>query len=184
MARIPANPDHVSHLLSPVQLRLVALGTLVLGATAIVGWSAHATWRRFGELHEGLQLAQRFEENVITLHTQLNQLAAGNEAADLRILVETSREVAAWVEAEKRDTHTARQDRMLGRIAGLFGAYLRSVEQLAANPSASDAERLKKTIALEEQLAVILRESPAADPCCGPPSRIHARASRPRSRPM
>lgn len=146
-------------MLSPVQIRLVALGTLVLGATVLIGWSAHANSRRFGELHDGLQLAQRFEESIITLHTQLNQLAAGSEAANTRKLVETSREVAAWIGTEKRDTHTARQHRMLDRIAGSFGSYLRSVEQLAASPSASDAERLRRTIALEEQLAVILRES-------------------------
>ena len=146
-------------MLTPVQLRLVALGTLVLGATAIIGWSAHATWRRFEEMHDGLQLAQRFDENVITLHTRLTQLAASNEPRNLRNLVDTSREVAVWIDAEKRDTHTVRQHRMLARIAAAFGSYLAGVEQLAANSYTSETERLKRTVALEEQLAAISRAS-------------------------
>jgi signal transduction histidine kinase len=147
--------------LSPLHFRLVALGALVVGATALVGWSAHTTWRRFGELHDGLQLAQRFEENVVALHTQLNQLALGDDATNLAQLIANSRELAVWIDSEKRDVHTTRQHRMLERITESYSVYLASVEGLAASLPPIGVDRLAITIALEEQLAGILRESVA-----------------------
>jgi C4-dicarboxylate-specific signal transduction histidine kinase len=148
-------------MLSPVHLRLAILTTLVVGATALIAWSARATWHRFGELHEGLQLAQRFEENVITLHSQLNRFAVGDDSTRLPQLIATSREVARWVETEQREAHTERQHRMLESIATAYGPYLASVEQLADSRPTTLAERVATTIALEEQLAGILRESVA-----------------------
>jgi signal transduction histidine kinase len=147
--------------MNPVQLRLAALAALVIGATVLIGWSANVTWRRFGELHEGLQLAQRFEENLVGLHTELNRFALDGDPALLARLVQNSRAVAEWVESEKRDTYTQRQHRMLDGLAAAYAAYLSSIEQLAAKPSSPDRERLRQIIALEERLSGILRESVA-----------------------
>jgi signal transduction histidine kinase len=147
--------------LSPLHLRLAGLAAMILGAATLIGWSAHANWRRFGELHDGLQLAQAFEEHVINLHSELNQLALDAEATNLPLLIHSSRELGEWIAAEKQGAHTTRQQRMLERIESAYAGYLTKVEELSTGPPVSPFERLEKTIALEEHLSGILRESVA-----------------------
>jgi signal transduction histidine kinase len=148
-------------MINPVHLRLAALAALIVGAAALIAWAAHTSWRRIGELQDGLQLAQRFEEHVMRLQGDLNRLALADSAEALPQLVRDSRELGAWIEHEQRQPHTARQHRMLGRIAWAYAEYFSAVEGFATTPPAGDSGRLARIIALEEQLAGILRESVA-----------------------
>lgn len=147
-------------MLNPLQLRLAALAVLIVGAATLIGWSAHLNWRRFGELHEGLQLAQRFEEHGTDLHGELNRMALKTEGDTTARLLRISRELGDWIASEQREVHTPRQHRMLQRIDSAYARYLTSAERLTAQPSGGEGnDRLAEIIALEEQLRGILRES-------------------------
>lgn len=148
-------------MINPLHLRLFGLGGLIVGSAVLIAWLAHANWRRFGELHEGLQLAQRFEEQVIGLHSELNRLSLQTDAASLPVLTRQSRELGSWIDGEIREPHTLRQRRMLERIATAYAVFLTNVEALAAERPTSGAAWLARTVALEEQLTGILRESVA-----------------------
>jgi signal transduction histidine kinase len=143
----------------PIHLRLAGLAALIVGSATLFGWSALANWRRFAELHDGLQLAQRFEEQVITLQRELNRLMLNADPDVMAQVVNRSHELHAWIEAEKEAPHTARQQRMLEQIGFTYAGYLANVEELAAELQGDEAVRLTKATALQEQLLGLLQES-------------------------
>jgi len=145
--------------LRPLHLRLLVLSVFVVIAAGLIGWSALASWRKFDELREGIRLAQRLEEEMLGLHAILNDLALGANREDLQILDRKSHELAAWLEFERLAPATERERRLLGSIQAAYSAYLVNIDDLTALSPESSVETLATTVALEEQLARVLRES-------------------------
>ncbi len=144
---------------SSLPLRLTGLALLVIGAATLIGWLAFTNWRRFGELHEGLQLAQRLEEQLIELQSEINRLALVPGAAGLERIQQRSRGLEQWLAGELAESHSSRQRRMLERTAVAFAAYLVRLDELTVGRDSEGAGRLAAIVALDERLLGIMRES-------------------------
>src|SRR5580704_5819229 len=89
---------------SGILIRLTAFFATITLLVALIGWTAHTSWQRTGELQDQLsakqwqsfQIADRLEEGILGLNNLVLRYAAYRDPADWTNFTATSAELAKW----------------------------------------------------------------------------------------
>lgn len=149
-----------------VILRLVIYFATITLLTALIGWTAHTSWRRMGELHDQLsakqwqsfQIAGHLQQAVLGLNNQMLRYAAYHDTADWTNFFATSQELGRWLDAQQPILSSQKERPFLERINAAYRAYLAAATALNIKiyPTRQSITRLVEFTDLEKQAKRIL----------------------------
>jgi signal transduction histidine kinase len=99
---------------------------------ALIGWMAHTSWRRTGELQEQLsakqwesfKIADRLQQTILGLNNMLLRYAAYQASADKSNFEAASRELGNWLNEQQPILSSQRERPFLDRINAAYRDYL------------------------------------------------------------
>ena len=149
-----------------VILRLVIYFATITLLMALIGWTAHTSWRRMGELHDQLsakqwqsfQIAGHLQQAVLGLNNQMLRYAAYHDTADWTNFFATSQELGRWLDAQQPILSSQKERPFLERINAAYRAYLAAATALNIKiyPTRQSITRLVEFTDLEKQAKRIL----------------------------
>jgi signal transduction histidine kinase len=130
---------------SSILIRLVLYFATITLLVALIGWTAHTSWRRTGDLHDQLsakqwqsfQIADHLQESILGLNNLILRYAAYRNVADWTNFAATSAELGKWFN-EQQPILVSRTERpFLDRISAAYTDYLAAADAIHAKIYAS-----------------------------------------------
>jgi len=123
-----------------ILIRLVIYFATITLLVALIGWTAHASWRRTGELQNQLsakqwqsfQLADRMQRGVLGLNTLILRYAADRSNEDWTNFLATSAELGKWLNEQQPILASRTERPFLDRIDAAFNDYLTAAAAIHA----------------------------------------------------
>ena len=100
--------------------RLIAFFATIMLLAALIGWTAHTSWRRMGELQEHLsaqqwksfQIADHLQQSILGLNNMVLRYAAYVIRKIGRILKRPARTLSRWID-EQQPIVSSKAERLL-----------------------------------------------------------------------
>jgi len=112
--------------------RLTAFFATITLLVALIAWTAHASWRRTGELHEQLsakewksfQIADHLQQSILGLNNLVLRYAAYVDSADWTNFDVASRELGLWLDEQQPILSSQKERPFLDQINVAYKDYL------------------------------------------------------------
>lgn len=115
-----------------ILFRLIIFFATITLLAALIGWMAHTSWQRTGELQEQLsakqwesfKIADHLQQTILGLNNMLLRYAAYQASADQANFDAASRELGKWINEQQPILSSQRERPFLDRINAAYKAYL------------------------------------------------------------
>ena len=105
---------------------------------ALIGWMAHTSWRRTGDLHEQLsakqwesfRIADHLQQSILGLNNLVLRYAAYRNAQDWTNFAAASRELEIWLNEQQPILSLQKEQPFLDRINTAYRGYLAAAEAI------------------------------------------------------
>jgi signal transduction histidine kinase len=143
-----------------VLIRLILFFATITLLVGLIGWTAHTSWRRTGELHDQLsneqlqsfQIADRVQQGILGLNNLMLRYAVSRESADWTNFTTTSIELGKWFNEQQPILVSPGERPFLQRINTAYADYLAAAaaihQKIYATPQS--VTRLKEFTTLEQ----------------------------------
>jgi signal transduction histidine kinase len=145
---------------SSILIRLILYFSTITLLVALIGWTAHASWQRTGDLQlqlsakqwQSFQIADRLEQGILGLNNLMLRYAAYREPTDWTNFAETSQELGRWFNEQQPILISSSERPFLERINGAYQDYLAAADALHEKiyPSRKSVTRLVEFATLEK----------------------------------
>lgn len=149
-----------------ILIRLVIYFATITLLLALIGWTAHTSWRRMGDLQgqfstqqwQSFEIAQGLEQGILGLNSMMLRYATNRETADWNSFVASSRDLGKWLGEQQTILISDTERPFLERINGAFNDYLAAAAELHTKiyPTRQSVTRLVEFANLERQSQKIL----------------------------
>jgi len=141
-----------------VLIRLTVYFATITLLTALIGWTAHTSWQRTGELHDQLstrqwqnfQIADRLENGILGLNNLVLRYAAYQDPADWTNFNEKSSELRKWLIDPEPIVLSPGELEFLKRINSTYVEYLATARTIHDKLSTS-----RQTVAQVEEFGTL-----------------------------
>ena len=151
---------------SSILIRVIVYFATITLLVALIGWTAHTSWQRTGDLEtqltrkqwESFQIADRLEQGILSLNNLMLRYGAYRDETDWTNFTATSKELGDWFNAQQPILASSAEKPFLDRINAAFNDYLASAAALHVKiyPSRQSVTRLVEFAALEKYSQRIL----------------------------
>jgi len=115
-----------------VIIRLIIFFATVMLLLALIGWTAHASWRRTGELHgqlsaeqwKSFQIADHLQQSILSLNNMILRYAAYRDSADWTNFYVASTELGHWINEQQPILSLQKERPFLDQINLAYSDYL------------------------------------------------------------
>ena len=105
---------------------------------ALIGWMAHTSWRRTGELHEQLsakqwesfRIADHLQQSILGLNNMVLRYAAYRNTQDWTNFAAASQELGGWITEQQPILSLQKERPFLDRINAAYRGYLTAAEAI------------------------------------------------------
>jgi len=112
--------------------RLIVFFTTITLLLALIGWTAHISWRQTGDLQEQLsakqwksfQIADHLQQTIIGLNNLVLRYAAYRDSADWEKFDAASSELGRWMDEQKPILSSQKERPFLDQIKAAYKDYL------------------------------------------------------------
>ena len=149
-----------------ILFRLIIYFATITLLMALIGWAAHTSWRRSGDLHEQLsakqwesfQIADHLQQAILSLNNVVLRYAAYRNAEDWTNFSSASAELGVWLNEQQPILSSQKERPFLDRINAAYDDYLRAAETIHTKIFASrqSVTRLVEFADLEKESRRIL----------------------------
>jgi signal transduction histidine kinase len=116
---------------SSILVRLIVYFATITLLVALIGWTAHTSWQRTGDLQgqlsanqwQSIQIADRLQQGILGLNNLMLRYAAYGEKSDWTNFTATSRELGQWFNEQQASLVTRAERPFLDRINAAFNDY-------------------------------------------------------------
>ena len=117
---------------SSIIVRVVVFFATIILLVALIAWTAHASWRRTGELHEQLstkqwksfQNADHLQQAILGMNNLVLRYAANRDAADWTNFDVASQDLSRWINEQQPLLPSQKERPLLDRIKASYEDYL------------------------------------------------------------
>lgn len=117
---------------SGVICRLIIFFVTIALLVGLIGWTAHTSWRRIGDLHEQLsaqqwksfQIADHLQQTIISLNNTMLRYAVSRDEADWTNFCTASQELDLWLNQQQPLLSSQKERPFLDDIAAAYKDYL------------------------------------------------------------
>ena len=144
---------------------IIFLTTITLLAT-LIGWTAHTSWRRMGELHEQLsakqwksfQIADHLQQTILSLNNMILRYAGYRNAEDWTNFEVASAELGTWFNDQQPILSSEKERPFLDRINSAYQDYRKAAAAIHTKIYATKQSitRVREFTELEKQSQRIL----------------------------
>ena len=121
-----------------ILFRLVVFIATITLLAALIGWTAHTSWRRTGELQEHLsaqqwksfQIADHLQQTVLGLNNMVLRYATYRNASDWTNFEGASRELDRWLEDQQPLVSADQERPLLRQIKTVYTNYLQAAKAI------------------------------------------------------
>jgi len=121
-----------------ILFRLVVFIATITLLAALIGWTAHTSWRRTGELQEHLsaqqwksfQIADHLQQTVLGLNNMVLRYATYRNASDWTNFEGASRELDRWLEDQQPIVSADQERPLLRQIKTVYTNYLQAAKAI------------------------------------------------------
>lgn len=124
-----------------IAIRLIIYFTTLLLLVAAIGWIAHTSWQRFGDLQEqlslkqwrSLQIADHLQQSILNLNNHMLRYAANRytgDTEDWKNFTKASTELGRWLQDQQPILSSQKEQPFLDRISDAYRDYLKAAEAL------------------------------------------------------
>jgi signal transduction histidine kinase len=114
--------------------RVIIFFTTITLLAVLIGWTAHTSWRRTGELHEQLsakqwksfQIADHLQQTVLSLNNMVLRYAAYRNTEDWTNFEGASADLGAWFNDQQPILSSEKERPFLNRINAAYQDYLKA----------------------------------------------------------
>lgn len=118
--------------------RLAVYFFAIISLVALIGWAAHSSWRRIGDIHEQLsakqwksfQIADRLQQSILTLNNMLLRYAANRDEDDWKKFEAAGRDLGQWLIEQQPILSSQKEQPFLDRINSAYKDYLTAAAAL------------------------------------------------------
>jgi signal transduction histidine kinase len=118
--------------------RLVVFFATIALLAVLIGWIAHLSWQRSGNLHEQLsakqwesfQIADHLQQTVLGLNNQILRYAAYRDDLDWTNFSKDSRELDRWLNQQRPILSSQKEQPFLDRITDAYQDYLAAADAI------------------------------------------------------
>jgi signal transduction histidine kinase len=118
--------------------RLVAFFATIAMLLALIGWTAHTSWRRTGELHDQLsvkqwqsfQIAGHLRQAILGMDNMVLRYAAYHNAADRTNFIAASQDLGRWLNQQQPILSSQKERPFLDRINAAYQDYLAAADAI------------------------------------------------------
>jgi len=149
-----------------IWIRLTIYFATILLLVALIGWTAHTSWQRSGDLETELSAKQwqsfdindRLQQGMLDLNNLVLSYAASRDPVDWTNFLVEGRELGDWLETQKPIMLSATERPFLDRIRSAFNLYLTSAGEIHKKlyGSRQSIARVTEIATLEKQSLLIL----------------------------
>jgi len=115
-----------------IKLRLAIFIAAIASLLMFIGWTAHISWGRIGELHErlaamqwkNLQTSDHLQQAILDMNNLVLRYAAYRERGDWTNFLVASRELNDWLNAQQPILSLEKERPILDQIKAAYGDYL------------------------------------------------------------
>ncbi|HTQ50814.1 MAG TPA: ATP-binding protein [Candidatus Acidoferrales bacterium] len=115
-----------------IKLRLAIFITAIASLLMFIGWTAHNSWARIGELHErlaamqwkNLQTSDHLQQAILDMNNLVLRYAAYREREDWTNFLAASRELNDWLNDQQLILSLEKERPILDQIKAAYGDYL------------------------------------------------------------
>jgi signal transduction histidine kinase len=115
-----------------ILVRLILFFATITLLVALIGWIAHASWQRTGELHDRLstkqwqnfEIADRLEQGILGLNNLMLRYSAYGNESDWTNFTATSEDLGRWFNAQQPILVSRMERPFLDRINAAYNEYL------------------------------------------------------------
>jgi signal transduction histidine kinase len=117
---------------SGILSRFVIFFTAITLLLALIGWTAHNSWERIGQLHEQLsetqwksfQTADHLQQTILGLNNMVLRYAAYHNLVDWTNFCTTSRNLEQWINSQQPILSSQKEQPFLNQINTAFQDYM------------------------------------------------------------
>jgi signal transduction histidine kinase len=121
-----------------VLIRLTIYFTTITLLVALIGWTAHTSWTRTGDLHtqlsakqwQSFQIADHLEQGILGLNNLVLRHAAYRDAADWTNFCATSAALERWFNTQQPILASRPERPFLDRINAAYAEYLAAADAI------------------------------------------------------
>ena len=150
-----------------MKFRLAAFVLAIAGMLLLVGWAAHSSWQRGGELAEKLtaaqlksfQIADHLQQTIWELNNVVLRYGVYQDPADWAHFQSESASLDRWIDEQRPILTTENEKRILDLINASYDSYLAAAAQIKANVAEAGlrrSARLNEFADFEKQSQLIL----------------------------
>jgi len=112
--------------------RLVIFTTTIILLAALIAWTAHASWRQTGNLHEQLsakqwesfQIGSHLQQSILSMNNLVLRYAANRDSADWTNFDMASQELSRWLNEQQPILPSQKERPLLDQIKVSYQDYL------------------------------------------------------------
>jgi signal transduction histidine kinase len=121
-----------------IKLRLAAFVLAIMGMVVLIGWVAHSSWRRTGELREKLtevqlqsfQIADHFQQSILELNNLVLRYGAYRHPGDWTQFRNASTNLDHWIDEQRPILSSEHEKHILDLINTNYDYYLAAAQEL------------------------------------------------------
>lgn len=121
-----------------VLIRLILFIATITVLVALIGWTAHTSWQRTGELQDqlsrqqwqGFGIAEHLEQGVLGLNNLILRYAAYRDPADWTNFMVASSDLGQWFNSQRAVLVSPTERPFFGRINSAYADYLAAAEAI------------------------------------------------------
>lgn len=142
-----------------ILVRLTIYFATITLLVAMIGWTAHASWRKTGELEtqisakqwQSFEIADRLEQGILGLNNDVLRFAVSRENSDWTNFLSHSRDLGNWLNQQQPILVYRSERPFLDRINSAFSNYLSAAAAIHQKiyPTRQSVTRLVEFTALE-----------------------------------
>jgi signal transduction histidine kinase len=114
-----------------IAFRLIIYFAAILSLVALIGWTAHTSWRRIGDLHEQLsakqwksfQIADRLQQSILGLNNLILRYAVYHEEKDWMTYTNAGQELGRWLNEQQPILSSQKEKPFLDKINAAYADY-------------------------------------------------------------
>ncbi len=115
-----------------IKLRLAIFITAIVLLLMLIGWTAHISWRRIGELHERLaamqwksfQTSDYLQQTILGMNNLVLRYAAYRESEDWTNFLVASKELNHWIDEQRPMLSLQKERPFLDQIKAAYKDYM------------------------------------------------------------
>ena len=115
-----------------ILVRLIVYFATITLLMALIGWTAHTSWQRTGDLQrqisvkqwQSFQIANRLQQGILGLNNRMLRYAANRNDADWSDFAARSQELGQWLNEQPPSLISDAERPFLDRINAAYGDYL------------------------------------------------------------